>query len=103
MESAQLLDSLLGTWRRHQEILLYLLERIPERGLGALPMGSRGREVARQFAHLDRIRQGWVHFHLTGKRPKLSRQHRGQGPSKAALKQLLRRSGAGVEAFLAVR
>lgn len=101
MHHDQLITSILALWRRHQEILLYLLDHIPARGLAAVPAGSRGRDVARQFAHMDRVRRGWTHYHLTGKRPKLPRQDKGAPPSARALKAALKESGKDVEAWMA--
>lgn len=100
MEQPELIDQILDTWRRHNEILLYLLEETPEEGWEAKPTGSRGRDVARQFAHLHRVRQGWLLFHQTGKRPKLPRFHQGEPPTKEYLSAVLGESGDGVEAFL---
>ena len=47
-------------WRRNNEISLYLLAQVPVRGMTALPSGSKGRDVTAQFAHLARVRRGWV-------------------------------------------
>jgi len=101
MEREEIVAALLAAWRRHQRILLYLLDRVPVGGLAALPSGSKGRDVSRQFAHLDRVRRGWIHYHATGKRPTLPRHDKGAGPTRAQLKVALRKSGTGVERFLA--
>ena len=53
MERDEIIAQVLDTWRRHNEILIYLLDHVPPRGLGAVPAGSRGRDVAAQFVHLD--------------------------------------------------
>lgn len=90
MQPDPLIPSILATWRRHQEILLYLLDRVPARGFAAVPLVSRGRDVARQFAHLDRVRRIWVHYHLTGTRVKPPRQDKGPPPPRRALKSALR-------------
>jgi uncharacterized damage-inducible protein DinB len=95
-----LAPSILALWRRHQEILLYLLDHVPARGLAAVPLESRGRDVARQFAHMDRVRRGWVHYHTTGKRPRLPRQDKGPPPAARELKSALKESGKQVEEFL---
>lgn len=96
----EIAGQILATWRRHNEILLYLPDATPREGLAAMPTGSRGRDVARQFAHLARVRTGWVHYHLTGRKPKLPRHDKGKRPTKAELDRLLRESGAGVDEFL---
>ena len=90
----------LATWKRHQQILLFLLQRVPERHLGAVPAGSTGRDVARQFAHLNRNRVGWLHFHSTGERPDLPKSSKGERPKKKELAAALRESGKRVEELL---
>lgn len=100
MRKEALIVEITATWRRHNEILLYLLEQIPEEGLLAKPSGSKGRDVARQFAHLNRVRLGWLHFHKTGNRPKLPRHHKGPPPGKDELLQALGESGYEIEQWL---
>ena len=100
MNHEELIGETVATWRRHNEILLYLLDQIPRGGLAAVPTGSRGRDVARQLAHLDRVRQGWLAYHETGKRPKMPRIDKEKRPTKAQLRKALKASGKGVEAFL---
>jgi uncharacterized damage-inducible protein DinB len=100
MDRADIATQVVAAWRRHNEITLYLLARIPLPGFSAVPAGSRGRDVARQFAHLDRVRRGWIHFHETGKRPRLPRADAGRPPRRAQLGRALRESGAAVESFI---
>jgi len=100
MELITLTDHILATWNRHNEIVLYLLNELPDEGLTAKPHGSRGRDVARQFIHMSRVREGWLHFHQTGERPKLERFHEGPPPKKSFLKKELERTGQGVEKFI---
>jgi uncharacterized damage-inducible protein DinB len=101
MKTDPLAREVLATWKRHQQILLYLLQRIPEKHLGATPTDSKGRDVARTFAHLNRTRLGWLHFHATGARPELPRSAQGERPKKKELSAALRESGKGVEELLA--
>jgi uncharacterized damage-inducible protein DinB len=100
MTSEQLSDRLLATWRRHNDILLFLLDAIPEAGLSAVPTGSRGRSVALQFFHLHRVRTGWLGYHLTGQRGRIARAEKERPPGATALRRDLSRSGKDVEAFL---
>ena len=46
MTQPAFLQQILGTWRRHNEILLFLINEIPEEGLLAVPGNSRGRGVS---------------------------------------------------------
>ncbi|UCF63502.1 MAG: DinB family protein [bacterium] len=91
---------ILDTWRPQNGILLYLINEIPDAGLATLPSHSRGRDVARQITHLYRNRLGWIHFHETGKRPRLERFDKGDPPEKARLIQFIEESGDAVEQFL---
>lgn len=100
MQLEDLAQQILATWDRHQEVLLFLLEKVPEDGLAAKPTGSRGRDVARQFAHLHRVRLGWVHHHETGKRPKLPRVDKGPPPPREEIRQWLEQSGLAVREWL---
>lgn len=95
-----LIEQAVATWRRHQDILLYLLDEIPRGGLAVVPSQSRGRDVSRQFAHLHRVRLGWVHHHVHGGKPDLPRYTEGKGPTKRELRKMLRSSGKIVEDFL---
>ena len=92
---------LVATWKLHQQVLLALLQRVPEKHLGSLPTGSGGRDVARQFAHINRNRVGWLHFHATGTRPELPASSKGERPKKKELSAALRDSGKRVEELLA--
>ena len=101
MDAPELRAQVLATWRRHNDILLYLLDEVPPGGgWTALPAGSRGRDVARQFAHLDRVRRAWVGYHETGKPARPPRVDKGPPPTKAKLRKALKDSGAQVGAFL---
>ncbi len=100
MAEQDLGDQLLTAWQRNQEILDLLLEAIPPEGWTAKPTGSRGRDVARVFAHLHRVRLGWLHAHRTGQRAKLPRVHKGPPPPQEAVRRDLAESGAEVESWL---
>ena len=93
-------EQLLAAWRRHNEILLYLLDHVPPEGLTAVPYGSRGRSVAGQFAHLERVRAGWLVYHATGKRPLQPRTEKGNPPPAKVLHQGLAQTGAQIEELL---
>jgi uncharacterized damage-inducible protein DinB len=91
----------LSAWKSHQKQLLFLLSKIPDKGLAAVPLSSKGRDVARQFAHLNRTRLGWLHFHATGEKPALPKSGAGERPKKGELRKALAASGKAVEELLA--
>ena len=101
MSSEDLSEQVIATWRRHNDVHRLLIDAIPDEGLAAKPSGSRGRDVARVFAHLYRVRLGWLHHHETGKRPKLPRYDQGPPPPKSQLLEWISESGDAVEAWLA--
>jgi len=100
MEQDELRASVIAMWRRNNDILLRLLAQIPPHDMAALPAGSRGRDVTAQFAHLDRVRRGWVEYFATGKHPRVPRYDKTRPPTKVQLRQALTVSGRQVEEFL---
>jgi len=100
IEPDELVSELLDTWKRHNDILLFLLAEVPKAGFAATATGSRERDVSRQFSHLNRVRLGWLAFHRTGVRPKLPRGDAGPSPSRAELRTALRASGKDVGALM---
>jgi uncharacterized damage-inducible protein DinB len=88
---------LLHAWRVHDRLMLYLLRQIPPLGLRAVPLNSRGRTVAEQFAHVNRVRVGWLGYHSTGVHPKALPAQKGSPPSRAQLVGGLRKSGKAIE------
>ena len=93
-------EQLLSAWRRHNEILLYLLDHVPAEGMAAVPHGSRGRSVAGQFHHLGRVRAGWLEYHATGKHPKQPRTDKDNLPPAKVLRQDLAETGTQIEELL---
>ncbi|MDQ2842246.1 MAG: DinB family protein [Acidobacteriota bacterium] len=94
-------QQLLSAWRRHNEILILLFDSVPPEGFSAVPLASRGRDVAGQFAHLQRVRLGWLEYHATGKRPKLPTRDKVTPVPTGELRQSLTGSAERVEEFLA--
>ena len=103
MERDSLIAATKSSWRRHNETLLALLGRIPEDGLGASPQSRGDRDVTQIFAHLHRVRSGWLYMHDTGKLPKFPSIEKEQRPSRPDLERTLRESGASVVCSLAFK
>ena len=89
---------ILNAWRIHNRISLDLLRTIPAAGFQAVPEGSKGRNVARQFLHMQRVRVGWLFYHETGKRPHLPKED--SLPGRRQLRAALGKSGREIERFL---
>lgn len=94
-------EQLLRAWQCNQQILLDVLDNLPPGGAEAVPANSRGRTVAEQFAHLDKVRSGWVEYHRTGSRPKSERVKKGMPPPLAEIRSRLVQSGDAVAQHLA--
>ena len=100
MTNNELVNQVTETWKKHNEILLLLLEKIPLKGFSAVPFGSKGRDVAAQFFHLNRVRLNWLVYHKSGKTKKLPRFNKKKPPTAAELKKSLKVSGYEVEKFI---
>lgn len=97
--AAGLLEQLLTAWRLNNRINLQLIAAIPAKGFAAVPLASRGRTVARQFAHLHNVRWGWLRFNGEDVRglPKFAARVE---PTRRELLAAFRRSGKAVERYL---
>jgi hypothetical protein len=98
-----MIEDLLEMWRVHEEINLFLLERIPDAGFHAVTLlkngqPSTGRTVAKVFAHLHAVRVAHVgRDFLKG----IPRFETGASPDRAELIAAFRASGPAVEGRLA--
>lgn len=92
------IGQILHVWQIHNRINLELLRAIPAAGFAAVPERSRGRTVARQLLHMERVRLGWLRYHETGKRPHVPRED--SPPGRRQLTAAFRKSGREVEKFL---
>ncbi|MDZ7291169.1 MAG: DinB family protein [candidate division KSB1 bacterium] len=100
MTEPTLIAQILTTWKVHNDINLYLIQVIPSAGFKAVPTNSKGRTVAEQLVHINRVRLGWLHYHRTGKRP-MRAGVKGANPTRAQLKKAFVDSGRAVSGFLA--
>jgi len=94
-----LIENTLAAWTIHNNINLFLIQKIPAKGLGAVPHNSKGRTVAEQLVHMNTVRLGWLHYHKTGKRPKRDGLVI-KNPTRASLTAAYRKSGNDVSHFI---
>ncbi len=99
MKDSGLIGQVVNTWNVHNKVNLYLIGEIPAAGLKAVPANSRGRTVAEQLLHMNRVRLGWLHYHKTSTRPKLP-PVKGARTTKAQLRKAFLQSGQQIEVFL---
>lgn len=97
-----MIEDVLEVWRVHEEINLFLLERIPDTGFQAVTLlkngqPSTGRTVAKVFAHMHGVRVAHVgRDFLKG----IPRFQTGAAPGRAELATAFRASGRAVEGRL---
>jgi uncharacterized damage-inducible protein DinB len=101
VSATSITEQVLETWRVHAVVNEILLDGIPTKGLQARPYGSRGRTVSEQFAHMIRVRLGWLFYQEKGARPTAEELPPEKSLGKARIRSELRRSARAVEAFLA--
>ncbi|MCI0708389.1 MAG: hypothetical protein L0Y80_12995 [Ignavibacteriae bacterium] len=101
MTSDEIIQHILATWRVHNSINLYLLKKIPAKGFEAVPLASRGRTVAEQFAHMNRVRYGWLLTHRTGKFVKSSELPKRKSMPRAQFIAVFKKSGKEIEEHIA--
>jgi uncharacterized damage-inducible protein DinB len=99
-DAATLVDQALETWRTNAEVTRRLLRAVPLRGLAAAPLNSRGRNVARVFAHLHQVRHGWLLLHGRARVASVPRFKPHAQPSRRELLAALRASDRAMERFL---
>lgn len=97
---SDLADEVLRAWVVNDRINLTLLRAISAKGLAAVPLNSRGRDVARVFAHLHTVRLAWLNVHdpkLIAGLPTFKKE---VAPTKAQLARAFRASGGAVAELL---
>jgi uncharacterized damage-inducible protein DinB len=97
-----LLEQLLISWRLNNKVNLLLLRAIPQKGFAAVPLASRGRTVAAQFAHLHKVRWAWMRYNGENVRG-IPVFRKGAQPSRAQLLKAFRASGKAVEKYVGSR
>ncbi len=77
MSDDKLIQQILNTWQVHNGVNLYLLDNIPKKGFEAVPLSSKGRNVAQVFAHIHHVRVRWLEYNaveLVSKVPRFYRR-----------------------------
>ena len=97
-----LLEQLLLAWRLNNKTNLILLRAISPKGFAAVPLASRGRDVARQFAHMHKVRWAWMRYNGENVRG-IPVFRRGSQPTRAQLLRAFRASGKAVEEYVSSR
>ena len=91
----------LASWRVHDRINLDLLAALPPRGLTAISLESRGRDVGHIFGHMHTVRVAWLRHNSAPGAARLPVFRKGSRPSRAGLRSALKASGKAVEQLLA--
>jgi len=100
MNDRSMLEQILQAWRVNNAINLKLAKAIPKKGFDAVPLASRGRTVAKQLAHMQKVHSGWLKYQGARFPRDAKPLHRNSKLDRKRLVSALRASGAAVEAFL---
>jgi len=95
------LEQVLNSWHVNNAINLLLIDAIPSRGFQAVPLNSRGRTVAQQFAHMRKVRVAWLKFQNAPEAKNLRLFGRATSPKRGELKAAFRASGKALANFIA--
>ena len=98
--SEELIEQILGTWRVNNAVNLLLIKALSTKGLRAVPLASRGRDVAHQLAHMHKVRVAWMQYNEFAEAKRLPINRGKDNPTKAQLKSAFRASGKAVERYL---
>ncbi|MFQ5948896.1 MAG: DinB family protein [Acidimicrobiia bacterium] len=98
-----ILNHLIEAWEIHNEINLFLLDWVPDKGLEAVTLlktgkPSRGRNVARIFAHMHEVR--CRRLEMAGEVGDLPRFAGSEVPDRERLREALAGSGEKVAALI---
>jgi uncharacterized damage-inducible protein DinB len=101
-----MLDAILEAWRIHNGITRHLLDNIPDAGLAAIPLlkngqPGKGRDVARQFAHVVDVRVSHLRASEKALMKGVAPFEKDASPSRALLEAALDASSCGLEALFA--
>jgi uncharacterized damage-inducible protein DinB len=101
-----MLDAILETWRTHDAINRFMLRHIPDEGLAAIPLlknglPGKGRDVARQFAHMVDVRVGHLRASEKAVMKGVPAFEKGESPSRSHLDAALEASGRGIALLFA--
>ena len=92
-------QQIIETWRAHNRIMMFTLERIPDDAMKATLSTRGGRDIARQFAHIHMVRV----WHIEATNSKLAKTlikfGKGTTPGKKKLLDALEQSGAAIEKY----
>lgn len=110
MAQEALIEQILTAWRANDKINRLLLQKIPAKGLAAIPLPPmaglnraprkpRGRTVVQQFVHLHKVRYGWLRYNGESVSA-IPCFQKGAEPTRAQLRAAFTASGNAVERFL---
>ena len=95
MDAPQLIE----TWEINNRINLYLLDAILDEHLTDI-LGSKGRDVGRQFAHIHNVRLMWLKAALPDELERLAKIENDQPIDRSLLQTSLTQSGESITRLL---
>jgi uncharacterized damage-inducible protein DinB len=98
--SSELAEQILETWRIHHRLMLFLIENLGEEALKASLSKRGGRDIARQLAHVNTVRIGYMEAYAKKHSLPLIQFKGDESPGKAALSEAFTKSGEAMTRFI---
>lgn len=96
-------NQIIETWRIHNRITIFVIEHIPDEALKATLSKRGGRDVARQFAHMNAVRVWQIEALAKKLSMPLTNFQKDESPEKNRLFEAFEQSGLVMEKYLEQR
>jgi len=93
-------QQIVDTWNIHHRIMLVAIENIPDEAFKASLSTRGGRDIARQFAHVNNVRTMWLETYAKKNKIELITFDTDISPSKNDLLRAFRASGEALASFI---
>lgn len=93
-------QQIVDTWNIHHRSMLLAIEHIPDDALRASLSTRKGRDIARQLAHVNTVRTGWLESYAKKNKIELLTFEPTVSPTKSDLLKAFRLSGEAMAPFI---
>jgi uncharacterized damage-inducible protein DinB len=93
-------NQIIETWRIHNRITIFVIEHIPDEALKATLSKRGGRDIARQFAHINAVRVWQLEALAKKLSMPLTNFQKDESPEKKFLLEAFEQSGLVIEKYL---
>lgn len=93
-------NQIIETWRMHNRITIFVIEHIPDEAMKTTLSKRGGRDIARQFAHMNAVRASQLEPFAKKLSLHLTNFQKDESPEKKFLLQAFEQSGLVMEKYL---